>query len=154
MEISLSLLEKRLLRALPEDGSPATAQDVAEQLGFAGAGQALRAASGPQRHGLVSVQEETTTRYSLSQEGTRHQALGLPERRAIHAIHFAGGRLPMADLAAKGELEPAEVKVAIGWLKRKGWADIEQGVLVARGPQGRPGRTPAGPPDRAADREK
>ncbi len=118
------------MKALTEGLRDAPA--VAEHLGI-GAGEVLRAASGPERHGLVTIEEETHTSFALTTEGKRHQALGLPERRAIHAIHFRDGRLPMSELATAAELEGTEVKVAIGWLKRKGWADIEKGVLVAKG---------------------
>ncbi len=128
--MELSLQEKRLLQALTD--GPRSTDDLAGELGI-GAGEVMRAAGGPERHGLVTVEESTTTSYALTTEGKRHQALGLPERRAVHAIHHNGGSLPMGELATKGELEGGEVKVAIGWLKRKGWADIDKGVLQAAG---------------------
>ncbi len=130
MEVSLSLLEKRLMQALTAGASDAAT--LAQQLGI-GPGEVMRAAGGPERHGLVTIDEETHKSFALTTEGKRHQALGLPERRAIHAIHFRAGKLPMGELAEAAELDGAEVKVAIGWLKRKQWADIDKGVLVAKG---------------------
>jgi phenylalanyl-tRNA synthetase alpha chain len=128
----LSLLEKRLLQALA-GGDALACEQLVTPLQLGGPGEVMRAAGGPERHGLVRVTETKSTTFGLSQEGKRYQALGLPERRAIHAIHFANGSLPMGQLASAGELDGSDVKVAIGWLKRKGWANIEKGVLVAAG---------------------
>jgi len=121
----LSLAEKRLLLALPRDGSAVPAAEAASRAGFHEEVEALRAASGPERHGLVAVEEAVERRVGLTAEGLAHKQHGLPERRAVEAIHAAGGRLPMERLAAS--LERPEVPVAVGWLKRKGWASLEKG---------------------------
>jgi phenylalanyl-tRNA synthetase alpha chain len=121
--VDLSVAEKRLLKALPADGSPADAA----ALGFASASEALRAAGGPERAGLISIDQTPVVTYSLSDEGLHHQTVGLPERRAVAAI---GEGLLMGELATAAKLDPAEVKVAIGWLKRKSWAHIERGTLA------------------------
>ncbi len=129
--MDLSLIEQRLLRALGEhDGKDA--RDIAAAMELGSSGEVVRAAAGPERHGLVRIDEATSTTYALTEEGKRHQGLGLPERRAATAIMVAGGELPMGDLASKAELDGGEVKVAIGWLKRKGWADIAQGKLMLK----------------------
>ena len=124
-DLHLSAAEKRLLKTLPSDGAPLPAQ----QCGFATAGEALRAAGAPERHGLVTVMEESSVSYALTPEGVRVQENGLPERRAVAAI---GEGLPMGDLAIAAGLDAGEVKVAIGWLKRKGWADIQKGTLILK----------------------
>lgn len=124
--LNLSLAEKRLLAALPTDGAPTPVDAVVAAAGFAAPVEVLRAASGPERHGLVEMSEETEHLFALSEEGLAYGERGLPERRALAAIRAAGGRLAMAELAAAG-LEKPEVPVAIGWLKRKGWATMEKG---------------------------
>lgn len=116
--MNLSLAEKRLILAL--DGPK-----EAGEAGFATPGEALRAAGGPERLGLVWITEREDTSYELTEEGKRFAEVGLPERRAVEAI---GEGLPMRDLG--NHLEGAEVKVAIGWLKKKGWANIDKGTLV------------------------
>ena len=121
--MDLSALEKRLLKALPDDGSAAAADAV----GFETASQALRAAGAPERHGLVAREEQTVVHVALSDEGQRYRDAGLPERRAVAAIRDG---LPMGRLAEAAGLDGSEVKVAIGWLKRKGWATIDKGTLV------------------------
>ncbi len=125
--VNLSLAEKRLLAALPADGSPASLDQVVADAGFAAPVEALRAASGPERHELVALVEQTKELFALSDEGLAYRENGLPERRALAAIRAAGGRLPMGELASAAGLDKPEVPVAIGWLKRKGWAAMEKG---------------------------
>ncbi|MCA1819122.1 MAG: hypothetical protein LC620_03580, partial [Halobacteriales archaeon] len=127
MELNLSLAERRLLLALPKDGAAATAASLLAA-GFASETEVLQAAGAPQRHGLVALQEETETSHSLSGEGLRFQREQLPERRAAVALHAAGGRLALADLAAQAHLAAAEANVAVGWLRKKGWATMEKGA--------------------------
>ncbi|MGB0652610.1 MAG: phenylalanine--tRNA ligase subunit alpha [Thermoplasmatota archaeon] len=125
--MDLSLAEKRLLAALPDEGNLA-ASDVP---GFASATEALHAAGGLQRHGLVDLTESTTTTYALSEEGLAAQAEGLPERRAAQALAAAGGSLAMGDVAKAAGLAGPQQGIATGWLKRKGWADIQKGEAGA-----------------------
>ncbi len=139
MTVSLSLAEKRLLAALPADGSAVAVDDLVEQGVFAASGEVLRAAGGPERHGFVTLQESTETTHTASKEAKRFVEIGLPERRAVAAIDAAGGSLPMGELATAAGLDGQEVKVAIGWLKRKGWADIAQGKLSLKGGVPAPG---------------
>jgi phenylalanyl-tRNA synthetase alpha chain len=124
-DLNLSVAEKKLLKALPSDGS----SQLAAECGFATSGEALRAAGAPERHALVTLTEELSVTHALTQEGVHVQEHGLPERRAVQAI---GVGLPMSDLAKAAKLTGDEVKVAIGWLKRKQWADIDKGTLVLK----------------------
>lgn len=117
--MELSLAEKRLILAL--DGPKEAAE-----AGFATAGEALRAAGAPERLGLVTIAEQQDSSYELTDEGRHFAEVGLPERRAVAGI---GDGLPMRELASTG-VTGDEVKVAIGWLKRKGWANIDKGTLV------------------------
>jgi phenylalanyl-tRNA synthetase alpha chain len=123
----LSRAEKRLLAALPGDGSPVAARE----LGLASEGEALRTASGPERHGLVAVTQATRRRYVVSDEGHAYVAKGLPERRALAAIARAKYGVSVPALASAAGLDAARAKLAVGWLRRKGWATIEDGVLRA-----------------------
>jgi phenylalanyl-tRNA synthetase alpha chain len=57
---------------------------------------------------------------SLTEEGATYAKGGLPERRLREAI---GSEKPMAELK-----DPA-LKIGLGWLRKKGWAVIQGGVL-------------------------
>ncbi len=126
MDLNMSLSEKRLLAALPKDGSSISAAQLV-QSGFASETEIMQAAGAPQRHGLVEINEERETLHALSAEGLRFQKAGLPERRAAEALHKAGGKLNLAELGPKAGLDGAEVNVAVGWLRKKGWATMEKG---------------------------
>ncbi len=127
MELNLSLAEKRLLSALPKDGSSVSAANLVKA-GFASETEIMQAAGAPQRHGFVAVTEEKETLHSLSAEGLRFQKVGFPERRAAEALHHAGGKLSLAELGPKAGLDGGEVNVAAGWLRKKGWATMEKGA--------------------------
>ena len=118
----LSLAEKRLLLALPKDGSPASATAIA---GFASEGEALQAAGGPQRAGLVAVDEQATTQVQLSAEGRRILPLGLPEVRARAALNRP---MSVPVLAAAARLSEPEARVIVGLLKKAGWAEVSRGA--------------------------
>src|SRR5262249_25363273 len=103
MQPELSLAERRLLLALPRDGSPAPPSRLVSA-GFGSETEVLQAAGSPQRHGWVALRETRRTLHALSAEGLRFQKNGLPERRAAEALHRAGGRLPLAELAKAAAL--------------------------------------------------
>lgn len=117
----LSLAEKRLLLALPRDGSPALASAIA---GFASEGEALQAAGGPQRAGLVEAQEQAQVLHQLSAEGRRIAPLGLPEVRARAALVRP---MSVPVLAAAARLTDAEARIIVGLLKKAGWAEVAKG---------------------------
>jgi phenylalanyl-tRNA synthetase alpha chain len=125
----LSLAEKRLLLALPRDGSAAATADLQGRAGFGTESEVLVAAGGPQRAGLAELREEPTVLHQLSAEGRRIQGIGLPEHRAVSALQ--AGPLPLSELVARAGLSEPEAKVILGLLKKLGWADVEKG---AQGP--------------------
>jgi phenylalanyl-tRNA synthetase alpha chain len=131
VDLSLSVAEKRLLRALA-DGKPHAAAETAAKAGFASEGEALQAAGGPQRHGLLDVVEDAKVLHVLTGEGKRIQTLGLPEERARAKL---AGPTSVPALAAAAGLSDGEARVLVGLLKKNGWAEVSKG---AAGPELRP----------------
>jgi phenylalanyl-tRNA synthetase alpha chain len=84
----------------------------------------MNAASWLQSKGLVILSESLEKYYSLASKKAGEQ--DLPERRAIKALKKERGRLRMPDLAKAAHLTEREVPIAVGWLKRKGWASIQK----------------------------
>jgi phenylalanyl-tRNA synthetase alpha chain len=115
----LSLAEKRLLLALPKDGSACPAAAVP---GFASEGEALLAAGALERVGLVALEESSRVVHGLSVEGRRVQPLGLPEQRIFHAVK--GRSLPLAQAVAQANLSPDEARIIVGLAKRSGVVDV------------------------------
>ncbi len=77
---------------------------------------------------LADVLEQVLETYNLTSEGEEYAKCGLPERQMISAI---SGSTSLEEL--KGKVSPKIVGIATGWLRRKGWANIEQGNVVPSG---------------------
>jgi phenylalanyl-tRNA synthetase alpha chain len=75
--------------------------------------------------GLLQVSEFTTEKYNLTKEGEEYVSSGLPERQVIEKVTS-----PTPIDALKDEFGPKLVGIALGWLRKKGWARIEDGNLV------------------------
>ncbi len=117
----LSHNEKRLLLALAERGGKASPADLVAEGAFSVEVEAMGAASWLESKGLAKLEESSEKFYVLADESII--ASGLPERVAIILIDQNGGQMPMA---AMEDAMPAGMgKVAVGWLKRKGLADIK-----------------------------
>ncbi len=116
----LSHNEKRVLLALAERGGKASPVDMVAEGAFSVEVEVMGAASWLESKGLAEIAETVERFYVLADEGII--ASGLPERVAITLIDGNGGQMPMQDMEAA---MPAGMgKVAVGWLKRKGLADI------------------------------
>lgn len=124
----LSHNEKRLLLALEERGGSATTVDLVSGGAFSVEVEAMSAASWLESKGLAAISERSDRFYVLADESA--VSVGLPERVAITVIGDNGGSMPMADMEAA--MPEGMGRIAVGWLKRKGLADIraEDGVKV------------------------
>lgn len=76
--------------------------------------------------GLIQVHKSVDETFSLTAEGAAYAREGLPERRLLLSL---GEGKPMSELK-----DPA-LKIGLGWLRKKGWAVIEGGIIR---PIGRP----------------
>ena len=115
----LSYNEKRLLLALKERGGAASPADLIADGAFNLEVEIMGAASWLESKGMARISESVDKFYVLSDQ---NPAEGLPERIAITLISEAGGSMDM-DSLAQG-MDGGMDKVAVGWLKRKGLADI------------------------------
>jgi phenylalanyl-tRNA synthetase alpha chain len=78
-----------------------------------------------QERELVKVEEEKRYRLLLTEEGKRYAEVGLPERRILKV---ADG-VSLEDACRLAGLEKEEAQIGIGWLRRKGLATLEGGIL-------------------------
>jgi len=117
----LSESDAKVLKAI--SAGDADPQTIADKLGMKI--EAVRAsADALGESGMVQVAKSVQEIFSLTEEGRRYAQEGLPERKLLQAI---GPGMPMSDLK-----EPS-AKIALGWLKKKGWAAIDKGVLKPTG---------------------
>jgi phenylalanyl-tRNA synthetase alpha chain len=81
-----------------------------------------------QEKGLADVSEQIIESYNLTSEGDEYARCGLPERQMISAM---SGPTSLEEL--KEKVSPKIVGIATGWVRRKGWANIEQGSVIPSG---------------------
>ncbi|MFP4655791.1 MAG: phenylalanine--tRNA ligase subunit alpha [Methanohalobium sp.] len=74
--------------------------------------------------GLAKVDEEVSVNYTLTGEGLDYADDGLPERQIIE---FLSEAVSIDEL--KKQLQSKIVGIAIGWLKKKDWAEIKNGMV-------------------------
>ncbi|MBR2254381.1 MAG: phenylalanine--tRNA ligase subunit alpha [Candidatus Methanomethylophilaceae archaeon] len=115
----LSYNEKRLLVALRDAGGSASPEDLVKSDAFSLEVEAMGAASWLEAKGIVELEEDVSRFYVLGEVPEAKE--GLPERVAVDIISKAGGSMTMAALA---DAMAGRDKIAVGWLKRKGLADI------------------------------
>ncbi|NPE30329.1 phenylalanine--tRNA ligase subunit alpha, partial [Methanococcoides sp. SA1] len=89
---------------------------------------AMQSAFSLSENGLAEVTDVVTEIYSLTSEGITYAEEGLPERQIMSCLSEPTS---MDDL--KEKLSPKMVGIATGWLRRKGWANIENGMVVPTG---------------------
>ena len=123
---NLTINEKKVLLALQELGAAAPGE-LEEKSGLQ-VDAAMQAAFLLEEKGLASVSEKVLERYALTGEGETYVETGLPERQIVNALE---GPTPLDEL--KSRFSPKMVGIATGWLVRKGWAKIEEGVMVPSG---------------------
>ncbi|OGS48471.1 MAG: hypothetical protein A3K68_08000 [Euryarchaeota archaeon RBG_16_68_13] len=119
----LSDLEKRVLLALKDPGK-ASPEEIRARGGFRELVEVMNAASWLQAKGLVSMKERVARSYQIASRDLARKPL--PERKALRAALKAGGRLPLDRVGPRARLEEREVAIALGWLRRKGWAAVEK----------------------------
>jgi phenylalanyl-tRNA synthetase alpha chain len=74
--------------------------------------------------GLVCVNKSVEEIFSLTEEGTKYAREGLPERALLSA---------MGEGMAMSELKDPAHKIGLGWIRKKGWATIEKGMIKPSG---------------------
>ncbi|MEM1990818.1 MAG: phenylalanine--tRNA ligase subunit alpha, partial [Candidatus Bathyarchaeia archaeon] len=127
----LRLYEKKVLLALKELNGKASIDAIAEKSGLAHAA-VMRAALSLSEKGMIKLYEQKMTIATLNDEGWSYLEKGLPERRLLKAIIELGGRASIEEASKKASLPRELASIALGWLCRKGWATIEEGICISK----------------------
>jgi phenylalanyl-tRNA synthetase alpha chain len=117
--VELTLNEKRLLVVLEEAGS-ADVVVLAEKMDTRREA-VVQYANLAGEKGLVDVEKHVSRRYIPTEEGRAYMGKGLPERQVLESFE---GEIPMRDLQS----HPL-AKIAIGWMRKKGWIAIRDGIV-------------------------
>ncbi|WP_052418643.1 phenylalanine--tRNA ligase subunit alpha [Methanolacinia paynteri] len=78
-----------------------------------------------QDRGLAIVEKKSVVTYKLTEEGEQYRKNGLPERNLIESFD---AEIPMAELQ-----KHPQSRLGIGWLRKKGWVDIKDGIIIKKG---------------------
>ena len=122
-QYNLTANEKKVLLAMGELES-ATSEELAEKL-LLKIETMMQAAFLLAEKELLRINEEIVEKFILTPEGIEYAEDGLPERQIIDAISEPAS---IDDL--KERLSPKMVGIATGWLRRKRWATIDNGMIV------------------------
>ncbi|WP_455392504.1 phenylalanine--tRNA ligase subunit alpha [[Eubacterium] cellulosolvens] len=117
----LSYNETKVILAL-KDVPMATPEQLVQKGGFRELVEVMNAISWLQSKQLVYVAEEVTKLYSLAKK--QYATKALPERRVLKLLKKYDGILSVSELEKTKKLSKPEIPLALGWLKRKGWATI------------------------------
>ena len=71
--------------------------------------------------GFVTRKAKVKERLVLTPEGKSYATRGLPEVRLVVILKTSGGKGYLEDLEREQDFERGELRVALGWARRKGW---------------------------------
>lgn len=120
----LSQNEKKVLLTLKKLNGKASPEKILKSGDFTKLVEVMNASSWLQSKELVEIKDHIKTVYSLGKEGKEYLNTGLPEKRALESIIKNNGKATLKQLSK--ELPKQEIPVAIGWLKKNGWANIKK----------------------------
>jgi phenylalanyl-tRNA synthetase alpha chain len=116
----LTLNEKRLLSALGECKS-ADARNLAHTMGVSEEA-VVQYVHLLHDRGLAEVRREVEHTYALTEEGMAYMRDGLPERQVFNSFSD--------EIEIKRLKQHPLAKIAIGWMRKKGWVAIREGTVV------------------------
>jgi phenylalanyl-tRNA synthetase alpha chain len=118
----LSHSEIKVLLTIYKLKGNASPEDIFKAGDFKENVEVMNASSWLQSKKLVTKTDYIKTVYSIGKEGKEYIKKELPEKRALRKIFEDKGRTSIEEFSSV--LDKKEIPVAIGWLKRKGWAKI------------------------------
>ncbi|MDI9645407.1 MAG: phenylalanine--tRNA ligase subunit alpha [Archaeoglobales archaeon] len=120
----LSPIEIRLLNKL-ETGKRYPLQEVA-RISNLNPDAAMKAAMLLSQRGFVNIYEVKRKKFSLTEEGERYLVEGLPEEKLIRLLRETN------DIEELRKKMGNEFQIALGWLKKKGFVNIEGSRVILK----------------------
>lgn len=105
--------------------------ELARKSGLKSETEVMNAAYWLKVKNLVEIKESVSTEVTLTSK--QYASREFPERRALKVLDKKDGLCSLADLKKSKKLKDNEIPIALGWLKKKGWAVIskQDGETVA-----------------------
>jgi len=123
----LHIYEKKLLKEL-EANPKVTPEEIADNAGM-DIKSVMSAAGSLASKDIIEVDKKVQETYSLTDDGLEYAEHGLPERRILNVLADKD-QINMKDLASEAGIDKKEANIAIGWLRRKNWAQIDKGTVI------------------------
>ena len=120
----LSQNEKKVLLTIKKLKGISSPEKILKEGNFNSEVEVMNAASWLQSKKLVKIEDHIATVYSLGKEGKQFLKNGFPEKIALKMIDNNKGKVSLSKLSTL--LDKQDIPVAIGWLKKKGWANIKK----------------------------
>jgi phenylalanyl-tRNA synthetase alpha chain len=117
--------EQKTLLALQKLGGKGSVDQVVHSSGLVHAA-VMRATLSLSDNKLIQINETKQTTLTLNEEGKSYANKGLPERRLIKALLKQEKPTPIEKIAENAGLEKPLIPIALGWLRKKGWAAITE----------------------------
>ncbi|MBS7644806.1 MAG: phenylalanine--tRNA ligase subunit alpha [Candidatus Bathyarchaeia archaeon] len=125
MALRLREQEGKVLKTLAEMNGSATLNDMVERIGLESAA-VMRACLSLSENNLLRIEKRRITLIKLTDEGLKYSEIGLPERRMNQILKKLGGRGRLAEVAELAGVDRDLRIAAVGWLKRKGMAELKR----------------------------
>ena len=122
----LHIYEKKFLKEL-ENNPDITPEQIAENTDM-DIKSVMSAAGSLASKDIIEVDKTVQKTYSLTEDGIKYADDGLPERKILDVLADKEG-IQMKDLSQEAGVDKKEANIAIGWLRRKNWAQIDKGVV-------------------------
>ena len=123
----LHIYEKKLLKEL-EANPEATPEEIAQNTGM-DIKSVMSAAGSLASKDIIEMHKDVEEIYSLTEDGLEYAEKGLPERRILDVL-ASKDHIHMKDLSTETGVDKKETNIAIGWLRRKNWANIDKGMVT------------------------
>ncbi|WP_407453068.1 phenylalanine--tRNA ligase subunit alpha [Methanobrevibacter sp.] len=122
----LHIYEKKVLKEL-EANPNATPEEIAENADM-DIKAVMSAAGSLASKDIIEVKKDVEEEISLSDAGLDYADKGLPERKILDVLAEKRS-IHMKDLSDEAGIDKKETNIAIGWLRRKNWAQIDKGEV-------------------------
>ncbi|KXB06416.1 hypothetical protein AKJ53_00315 [candidate division MSBL1 archaeon SCGC-AAA382F02] len=121
---TLNAQEKRVLSALGELDKEASVEEIEEFMGISQSA-IMRSAFNLEEKEFLDIQEESQQQIFITNEGRKYLKGSLPERKILEVL-VKEESLPVDELPEKVDIPQEKIGLSIGWVKRKGWGEIEE----------------------------
>ncbi len=122
----LHIYEKLVLKSL-ENNQSISPEEIAKDNSI-DVKSVMSAAGSLASKDIIKVDKSIEKTITLTEMGKKYAVFGLPERRVLSVL-CEDEKIAMKDLVKKSGIENFEIKIVMGWLVRKKWAKIDNGVI-------------------------